>query len=93
MEFTFWELLITPFQPFTWAAWGIIILIVLYMSFAIKIIQSGKLFFEGKSIASSIADICYNTTTSFTSGSVDNASDVPSRSEKVIIAGFSVFGL
>lgn len=85
--------LLTPFRPFTWLAWSAIICLVLYMSFAIKVIQSGEVCCNGSGVLSSSMDVLFHATTSFTSGAVDNASDNPKRAEKIVMAGFAFFCL
>ena len=93
---SFWEYILTPFIPFTWQAWSLMVFCTLYMSIALRIIKrklEGRRYLRTPLKELSLAT--YNGILSATSGQV---SDPPAKEdgktaigEKFIIAGFCIF--
>jgi len=90
---TFVDELLTPLVPFTYEAWGIIIVLVCFMSSSLMFVQGRKVKRRPRSVLHWIGDNLFVGGKSFSGGGVSDESDEPSRAEKFIVFGFNVFGL
>ena len=102
-EVDFWESLATPFLPFTFLAWLSVFAAIVYMTLVYNIVANKEDFcckrysigcrFNNTFSVDKLLDSFYSGLRSFTTLDVADISDEPSRSEKVIIAGFVIFAL
>lgn len=88
-ESTFWDWIWTPFDPFTWEAWLLMMFVCLYMEVARNIVHERL---EGKKThgpAAEVGNASYQSIVSITSGSVAFIPEDVSTGEKIMIAGFA----